>query len=126
MLNISIRTIPHNEQRYPTVGDWQRIDGVIYIRVSKLPNWRYEFLVALHELIEVMLCWNDGVTEKSVDRFDIRFEKKRKKGNEDEPGDDPRAPYVRQHCIATGVERIIAALLGVKWKKYEDALNRLL
>ena len=55
----------------------------------------------------------------------MAFEKARKKGNEDEPGDDPRAPYVVQHCIATGVERILAALLGVSWKRYEEAINRL-
>jgi hypothetical protein len=125
MLNISIQTIDHKNHRYPTVGDWYQRDGVLYIKVSKMADWRYEFLVALHELIEVMLCRHDGVTEKSVDRFDIRFEKNRKKGNEDEPGDDPRAPYVRQHCIATGVERIVAALLGVSWKKYGDAINAL-
>ena len=36
MLNICIRTIPHREQRYPTVGDWYKIDGVTHIRVSRM------------------------------------------------------------------------------------------
>ena len=44
-------------------------------------------------------------------------------GNLDEPGDCPDAPYKRQHCVATGVERIMAAMLGVDWKAYEDDCN---
>lgn len=124
-MKIIIETIPHREQRYPTVGDWFQRGNVLHIRVSKMSDPRYEFLVALHELVEVYLCRHDGVTEKSVDRFDRTFERRRKKGNTDEPGDDPRAPYRRQHCVATGIERIAAALLGVSWKIYDAEVNSL-
>lgn len=122
---IQIEVINHKDHRYPTCGDWFERDGVLHIRVSKLSNWRYEFLIAVHELIEVMLCRHDGVTEKQVDRFDIAYEKRRKKGDDSEPGDSPRAPYVKHHCLATGFERILAALLGVKWAVYERELYRL-
>lgn len=129
MFEIHIKTIPHRKQRYETVGDWLWIGKGkakrLLIRVSQMSDWRYEFLVALHELVEVALCHYQGITQKQVDAFDMRFEKNRKPGNVDEPGDDDKAPYRVQHCIATGVERIAAALLGVSWNRYADEVESL-
>ena len=124
-MNIIIKVIPHRKQRYETAGDWFWKRDTLHIRVSSMGDWRYEALVAVHELVEVLLCEHDGVTQKEVDKFDIGFEKSREPDNTDEPGDETCAPYVAQHCIATGVERILAALLGVKWKVYESTLNAL-
>lgn len=125
-MKIVIETIPHQDQRYDTAGDWfvTRKDGLT-IRVSRLGDWRFEMLVAVHELIEVLLCRYDGVTQDAVDKFDFAYEKARKPGDESEPGDDPRAPYARQHCIATGFERILAALFQVSWDDYAEAIERL-
>jgi hypothetical protein len=128
-MKIIIETIPHEEQRYPTVGDWffdhPRPDKILTIRVSRMGDWRYEVLVAVHELVEVLLCLHKGVSQKSVDKFDMKYEAARKRGDESEPGDDPRAPYKDQHCIATAVERLLAPMLGVSWKKYEQKINSL-
>jgi hypothetical protein len=125
-MKITIQTIPHSEQRYPTVGDWIWInDDELMIAVSEMPDWRHVALVAVHELAEVLMCKQAGITQKQVDDFDIDFESKRVKGNEDEPGDDPAAPYVKQHCIASGIERVLAAELGVSWKLYEQELMAL-
>lgn len=124
-MKIIIDTIPHSKQPYPTVGDWRFKDGVLLINVSDLGDWRYEALVAVHELVEVLLCKEAGVTTKEVDRFDIAFEKRRKPGNEDEPGDDNKAPYRRQHCFATAVERMMAAEMDVAWNDYADAIEAL-
>ena len=125
-MNVKIEIIPHDQQRYPSVGDWAfDKKGDLNIFVSKLSDYRLEMLVAVHELIEVLICKHDGVTQKTVDDFDIAFEKNRGPDNEDEPGDDPSAPYVQQHCIATGVERILAAELGISWKKYEEELCKM-
>lgn len=126
-MNITIKTIPHSQQKYPTVGNWGFADnGDIWIEVSELSDWRREALIAVHELVEVLMCKHDGVTQEAVDKFDIEFEKNRHPDNVDEPGDDPSAPYLKQHCIATGVERILAAQLGVPWKDYELELEKLL
>lgn len=125
-MNIHIEIIPHGQQRYPTVGDWFFDDkGDLTIRVSKLSDWRREALIAVHELVEVLICKNEGIRQEEVDTFDKEFEEKRLPDNEDEPGDEPTAPYVRQHCIATGIERILAAELDVCWKDYENELNDL-
>lgn len=127
-MNINIKTIPHKEHRYPTVGDWWfEKDGTLQIRVSKLGNWRYEALIVVHELVEVLICKHARVTQKQVDKFDMMFENEREQGlhGDEEPGDDPDAPYKFQHGIATGVERILAVMLGVCWRKYEMAINKL-
>jgi hypothetical protein len=53
----------------------------------------------------------------------MEFEARRT--NDDEPGDDIKAPYRKQHCIATGVERMLVASLDMSWKEYEDAIRTL-
>ncbi len=121
-MKIIIETIPHADHRYPTVGDWYEKDGMLHIKVSGLSDWRREMLVAVHELVELLTCKHDGIGEKDVDEFDMAFEQNRAEDNEDEAGDEPTAPYVDQHCLATGIERILAARWGVKWKDYEDEL----
>ena len=139
-MKITIETIAHSEQRYPTVGDWfftedwHRPTGTemgpkslwqpmehLHIRVSSTGDWRHEALVAVHELVEVLLCKHAGVSQEVVDRFNIDFEKARAEGLREkgvELGDAPEAPYRTQHCVATGIERILAANLGVNWTDY--------
>ena len=118
-LNIEIKTIPHQDQRYDTCGDWL-IDGDnITILVSDLGDWRLEYLVADHELREALLCRHRGISQKVVDDFDTSWK------SEGEPGDDPQAPYKREHFFATSIERLTAAELDVDWAEYEGKLNAL-
>lgn len=127
-MKLVIETIPHDQHRYETVGDyWRDPDGTIQIRVSDMGNWNYEFLVALHELVELVLVEARGIPFSAIDAFDKKFESERAAGKHgtDEPGDDPRAPYRDEHCMATGIERAICAALRIDWKKYEEAINAL-
>jgi hypothetical protein len=125
-LRIQIETIPHDKQRYPTVGDWWHgSDGSWQFCVSSMDDWRFEFAVAIHELVECALCLWAGVSQKQVDDFDIAFEKRRTINDVREPGDATNAPYRVQHCVATGVERIVIALLGVSWQEYSDKVDSL-
>jgi len=125
-IKINIETIPHSQQRYETVGDWWwGADGTWEFRVSNMGNWRFEMLVAIHELAECAMCRFWGISQVDVDDFDKVFEANRVEGNTDEPGDDPKAPYRNYHCIATGIERVMATMLGVSWKEYESAINAL-
>jgi len=155
-MKVIIETIDHKDQPYDTCGDWRFENGsgnpisqslamlsatagadneVLRIRVSKLGDWRYEMLVAVHELCETLMCMHDGVLVEDVDRFDKAFEARKQEqfgnltgyetvgvddGANAEPGDDPAAPYVKQHCIATAVERLMCAQLGCDWKTYDD------
>ena len=128
-MNIFIKTIPHKKQRYRTAGDWFFDKfGDLYIRVSFLGNWRYEFLVALHEMIEVAICKSEGISQREVDAFDIAFEKERDKNmhnDSDEPGDDPRSPYKDAHQFAGKIEKMTSNILGVVWDKYGDSVEAL-
>lgn len=69
---------------------------------------RYEFLVAMHEVIEAFLCKTRGVTQQRVDAFDTGPGK-----DLDEPGDDPRAPYFHEHQFASKIEKLMAHELRV-------------
>jgi len=110
-----VSQIPHQRQRYDTVGDW--IPGEpVRIRVSKMKDERYVFLVALHELIEYELCRMNGIADREIVEFDTNFEKERRArlhSLEAEPGNDPRAPYRDEHGFATMIERMVAQKMGV-------------
>lgn len=128
-MKIIIETIPHESQRYRTVGDWLvEKDGTRRIFVSDMGNEDYAFLVALHELIEQKLCEKRAISQRAVDNFDNQFElelESGQHGEESEPGDDPRAPYRREHFFATNIERLTADQLAVDWRDYDKAVNSL-
>lgn len=125
-MEIHIKTIPHNRQRYETVGDYYfDKKGVLQIRISDMNCQIYEQMVALHELSEVMMVLHKGIKMSDIDKFDKAFEAKRKEGNTDEPGDDPKAPYRNEHLIATAIEKTICGFLNISWKHYDDTVNSL-
>ena len=127
MNQINIQTIPHSQQRYETPGDYyfEKDSLDVQFRISELSDWRYEACITVHELVEFFIVRYQGINFEQIDKFDKTFERARKKGNHDEPGDDNFCPYHFAHCIASGVERIFAAVLGIKWKEYETEVNRL-
>lgn len=126
-MRIIIETIPHENQRYETCGDWQFAGNDLVIRVSEMQNTQYEFLVGIHEAIEAFLAVSrQGFqVEKTLDEFDMQYEASRQPGDTSEPGDHPNCPVYLEHQIATGIERILAGLLGVDWHTYDNAVNQL-
>ncbi len=89
------------------------------IYVSEMGDWRKEAAVAVHELVEMLLCRADGVDPREVDAFDMAYT------GDGEPGDNPYAPYHEQHCIALEVEQILIQALGVPWAEYDAAVEAL-
>lgn len=129
-MEIKIKTIKHEDQRYATCGDWQFDEkGNLEITVSGMNNWKYEFLIAFHELAEVMICKSRDISQESVDAFDISFEKMREQFPEiikdQEPGFFPTAPYRMEHEFATGIEKMMAGQLGVDWIQYDSEVSKL-
>lgn len=123
---LGVQTIPHQQHPYETVGFWTRApNGSWRIDVSRLDDWRYEYLVALHELVEMALCVQRGITEEAVTAFDVAYEATRLDGDTSEPGDNPDAPYVKEHAVASTIERLVAGELGVDWDAYEVAVSAL-
>jgi hypothetical protein len=125
-MKIVIETIPHKKQRYETVGDyWEDKDGTLHIRVSEMKNEMYNGMVAVHELVEFLLCRHNNITEQAITDFDVAFEKRRKKGNEDEPGFDNKSPYRKEHTIASAVELMMCAATGVSLNDYDKKVKSL-
>jgi hypothetical protein len=126
--SIFIQDLPHRRQRYDTCGDWfvgEKAYGEdVWIKVSTLPDRREMWLIAIHELIEACLCEVAGITQAQVDDFDMRAGQDNRLDNL-EPGDNAQAPYYRQHQIASGIERLLAAELGVDWLTYERHIEEL-
>ena len=145
-MNIIIKTIPHKEQAYETVGDYAMLpNGVLDVVVSDLGDERMEFLVGIHEAIEAGLMRFAGIPLRASTDFDVLYEAARPDADgwrdttaveaflamagedaplpttDSEPGDHPAAPYARQHTIATAAERMLAAELGVDWHAYTVA-----
>ena len=129
MRKIVIDTIPHKYQNYPTAGDYVTDrNGIVHITVSYMKDWRYGFLVMLHELAEKALTKMHGIPEERITAFDCRFEVERQNGihkPDDEPGDDKRAPYRKEHRWATRIEKMAAKSLDVDWKDYSRVVNSL-
>jgi hypothetical protein len=119
---IIIDFINHDEQRYNTSGDYFIKNNILYIKISKEYNENkrkkiWEWLVLIHELVEVLLVIARDISIDEIDRFDMDFEKMKK---ESEPGNDKNAPYHNEHTIATKIEMILAKEFKVNWDEYND------
>lgn len=117
--SIRLYTVPQDQMRYNTLGDWFERQGETHVVASNLEDQKMEFLILFHELVEMVLCRHAGITQEEVDAFDKNHEAEQEVV---ELGDMEISPYRKQHCIATGLERIMAAELGVPWDEYESRL----
>ena len=127
MKNIIIKTVLDSHQRYNTVGDYYKDEsGNQTFVVSDMNNWKYEFLVALHEMIESALCTDRGISDDTIDAFDFDFEKHRiTAGVVSEPGNSPNAPYYKEHQFSLEIEKQVAKELGVNWELYNTVIEKL-
>jgi len=116
-MKLEVLTIEHDAQRYVTLGDYWEDDDGLHIRISRLGDWRYEALVLIHELVELLLVRAAGIEIAAVDAWDTQHL------DLEEPGAHPDAPYHRQHAFAEGVERCVALALGVVWADYEARIT---
>lgn len=125
-MKINIKTIPIEEMRYPTVGDyWYDEIGTLQVRVADMGDTFYETMVAVHEIIEEALTKKRGITEQQIMEFDLEFEAKREEGNLDEPGFDENCIYRKEHTLATAVEMMMCAHVDLSFKKYEEKIDSL-
>jgi len=128
-MEIHIKTIPHNSQRYETCGDYFYDDlGVLQIRVSEMGDEKYETLVAIHELIEERLTKWKGITEQQILDYDLYYEKRRQQGlvpADSEPGFSEGAPYKAEHTFATSIEMMMCAYAGISWPEYDRTVMEL-
>lgn len=115
---IQVDVIEHSKQRYRTLGDWffeydKGLEQKLHVRVSETGDWRSNVLIAMHEIVEALLCDFRGIAQAEVDAFDKAHPEL------DEPGDHPEAPYGDEHCLAMGIERMLAAAMKYPWAEHE-------
>ena len=123
---IHIKFIPQKEQRFSTPADWQIVDNLLTVWISEMADPRYECIVLMHELTEIIICWFDGVSSTDADAFDALWEKEIEAGLHnkiEEAGFDKRCCYRRGHVWGARMERLFCFILGVKWRDYEDYFN---
>ena len=119
-----------NKMRYPTVGDYYKTKNGWVIVSADLGNSNYNFLVFLHEFIELYLTQRRGISEPKIKKFDKWFERERSKGHFKQmagPGRHPKSPYRREHIFAEKVERMLIKELGISQKqqvKTEDKIHK--
>ena len=117
---ITVNIIDHEDQWYDTVGDWRFDSDYNHLTVTVSRTTEESIiLVAIHEIIEAILCRLNGVSEEVVDAFDM--------ANIDhpDPGSIPGCPYYREHMFATMIERAMAAEMQVNWEDHEMNLENL-
>ena len=123
-MRIVIETKKTAEMRYDTVGDWFYEERYVYelgqnvrtlvIQVDEdTAGMEEQFLIALHELIEVKLCELAGISQAQVDHFDMEVFPDVCQDPEAEPGDHPSAPYRTQHRFAMLIEHLMAREMGL-------------
>ena len=115
---IKIITRPDDQMRYSTAGDWYHDGDTLSIDVVEQNDPRHSLLIAIHELVEALLCAHNGVTQETVDHWDMIL-----CADSDEPADVPHCPYAREHQTAEVIERIMAQALGVDWIDYTRSIG---
>jgi hypothetical protein len=117
-MNIHIIKVTKDQMRYDTAGDWYYDEaGDLVIKVAtdfpEFPTNDHHNLVALHELIEVLLCRKRGITQQMVDDFDMGPGSYDVIPEDEESGDQPGCPYGKEHRFAMIVEHMMAHELGL-------------
>lgn len=118
---IQMNFIPHAIQRYPTAGDYAECEetGGWYVFLSETRDWRYSFLVGLHELVEMALTKHRGIDWNLIDEWDMIGPGK----DSDDPGAMEDSPYYKEHMQAESIEWAVANMLDVAWADYQKALD---
>jgi hypothetical protein len=136
---ITIEVVPHDSQRYNTVGDWFFRDNELVIRASAVSrNHWYSLAIAYHELTEALLAlhsytvnqhksYEDAVAE--VDYFDHWFEANADSDGKvdgfEEPGEHPSCPIHKEHDIAMLAERLLTSQMDINWEVYSNVLDNI-
>ena len=125
-MKIQIEILPKEKMRYDTVGDYYYTsDGALKIDIAETGVPLFNYMVLVHELIELALLQQRGVDFAEIDRFDMEFEQERAENYHDleaEPGFDRRSPYQREHTLATAVEMLMCAHAGINWNEYSEII----
>jgi hypothetical protein len=122
--------VPVKDMRYCSVGDYRELDipdlpGYWDLTCTDLGDWRENFLILIHELVELAITQHQGIAEPDIVKFDKKWNAAHNGvEGDDEPGFNSKAPYCKAHTVATAVELLLAAELGVSWTDYGKRVDK--
>lgn len=105
---------------FESLDDYGADKEKIWFEVLDIGVEGYNLLLLVHALVEYLTTQGRGIPLKLIEKFD--------NDNPDspEPGDEEDAPYRNEHCLATGIERLLCSYLNIPWRVYEKTLDKAL
>ena len=119
MKEIHIKCIPHDEQRYETLGDYWETESKIEFRISDTGNANYNMAILMHEIWEEHRNRMLGIKEIDVTQFDINHPEL------DDPGLSKEAPYHATHMESDAIERVCIVMSHEDWIDYEKRCSEM-
>jgi hypothetical protein len=119
---IIIKCIDPENQRFGECGDWfyDADEDILTIFISKMPDWKSELAIAIHEFVEATMCLDKDIDQTDIDYFDKKFSMEH---NEGEAGNDKDAPYHVPHISATFVEQEVCSQLKLPWETHSQNIS---
>jgi hypothetical protein len=113
---ILIKIVDKSEQRpFALWDDYRTLGDTIYLKITDMGNDNYTKALMFHGLWEKLRNDDLGISDDSVDAFDIANPEL------DEPGDSLEAPYHRPHVEAGLFERLVIQITGEDYTVYDEA-----
>jgi hypothetical protein len=116
---LNMQIIPRSQMRteYATGwGDyWLDEDGVLQVRAVEMPNLMWSHYILLHEYMEAVRCYRDGISLESIEAWDLSHPEA------DDPGSLPGCPYWKHHAFSMMLENIACIQDGHDWDEYNNS-----
>jgi hypothetical protein len=107
-------------QRHQQIGDYGTSSDTIWFKITKFPGHpAYSMACAVHEIWEKFRNDQLGITDESVDAFDLANQEDK------DPGMLIDAPYHGPHCEGDILERMCIQMAGEDWTEYCLAVDNL-
>lgn len=96
-------------------GDyWVDEKGILQVRAVEMPDLMFSHYILLHEYMEAVRCYRDGISLESIEKWDADH------SDHDDPGSLPGAPYHDHHEASLMLEKIACMQDGHKWEVYDN------
>ena len=112
-----MRIIPKGCMRdgYAWGDSWVDEHGILQIRAVEFAIIFFSYYILLHEYLEAIRCYRDGISLESIEKWDFDH------ADHDDPGCLPGAPYHLHHGDSMTIERIAVLQDGYTWDEYRNA-----
>lgn len=100
-----------------SLGDyWVDEKDILQIRAVEMPDMMFSHYILLHEYLEAVRCFRDGISLGSIEKWDADH------ADHPDPGSLPGAPYHNHHISSMLVEQIACLQDGYTWQEYDAAV----